>query len=225
MPAQLRAMLEPVLLSSGVTGESAGDVITSIEAVLDAMRAGDRARVDGSVLPGVDTGGDTGASEAKPFETTAAVSAGAVEASGDLPEPSATDRELAARSSNFWDQAPPEIGSATADAASEEVEEKLDVDPADVERIRKLEVGAWVEMISEDGTPQPAKLSWVSPISSRLLFVNRRGMRVCASSAEELALMLKQGRLNLREVDTAFERAMTQVLGKLRETQAQRPRA
>ena len=74
-------------------------------------------------------------------------------------------------------------------------------------------------MIGEDHMPQPAKLSWVSPISNRLLFVNRRGMRVCAASAEELAVMLKQGKLTLRQIDTAFERAMTQVLGKLRESQ------
>jgi hypothetical protein len=77
-------------------------------------------------------------------------------------------------------------------------------------------------MIADDGVVQPAKLSWVSPISSRLLFVNRRGVRVCAASAEELALMLKLGKLSLRGIDTAFERAMTQVLGKLRESQAQR---
>ena len=91
-------------------------------------------------------------------------------------------------------------------------------EPAGLEKVRKLEVGSWGEMGGEDGTPQPAKLSWVSPISNRLLFVNRRGMRVCALSAEELATMLAQGKLSLREIDTAFERAMSQVLGKLRDT-------
>ena len=72
-----------------------------------------------------------------------------------------------------------------------------------------------------DGQPQPAKLSWVSPISNRLLFVNRRGMRVCALTAEELAVMLGEGKVSLREIDTAFERAMSQVLGKLRDNQGQ----
>lgn len=94
-------------------------------------------------------------------------------------------------------------------------------DPADLEKIRKLEVGHWVELIGDDGVPQPAKLSWVSPISNRLLFVNRRGMRVCALTAEELAVMLGQGKVSLREIDSAFERAMSQVLGKLRDTQGQ----
>jgi hypothetical protein len=94
----------------------------------------------------------------------------------------------------------------------------LDFDARDVERIRGLDIGAWVEFIDEDGSSQPAKLSWVSPISSRLLFVNRRGLRLCADSAEELASLMKRGRLVLREGDSAFERAMTQVLGKLRES-------
>jgi hypothetical protein len=94
----------------------------------------------------------------------------------------------------------------------------LDFEAKDVERIRALEVGAWVEFVDSDGAAQPAKLSWISPISSRLLFVNRRGLRLCATSAEELAVMMKQGKLVLREVDSAFERAMTQVLGKMRES-------
>jgi hypothetical protein len=235
-PASLRAVLEPVLLSSGVTGESANDVIASIEAVLDALRAGDTARVEASALPGVE-GDDAGAhamsSEvASPGLAVTPAFAGATTVRravdaipGELSEPTASDREAASRSASFWEQPVAGVPEAPQAAAEPEPAPAVEADPADVERIRKLEVGAWVEMISDDGTPQPAKLSWVSPISSRLLFVNRRGMRVCASSAEELAVMLKQGKLNLREIDTAFERAMTQVLGKLRETQGQRPNA
>ena len=93
----------------------------------------------------------------------------------------------------------------------------LAYDPDDVIKVKALVVGNWVEFIGADGVPQPAKLSWISPISSRLLFVNRRGMRLCASSAEELAEQMKLGNLLLRSADSAFERAMTQVLGKLRD--------
>jgi hypothetical protein len=94
--------------------------------------------------------------------------------------------------------------------------DSLEFDPADVERIRAMEVGAWVEFVEADGTSQPAKLSWISPISSRLLFVNRRGMRLCAVLPEELAALMAEGKLTLREVDTAFERAMTHMLVKLK---------
>jgi hypothetical protein len=61
------------------------------------------------------------------------------------------------------------------------------------------------------------KLSWISPISHRMLFVNRLGARMHVASVEELAAMIKAGRMRLRAADTAFEEAMQQVLGKLKE--------
>jgi hypothetical protein len=93
----------------------------------------------------------------------------------------------------------------------------LDVDPADVARLRQLTVGSWVEFVGEDDRVQPGKLSWVSPISARMLFVNKRGARMHVASAEELAAMMKEGKLRLRVADTAFDQAMHQVLGRLRE--------
>ncbi|HEY2345533.1 MAG TPA: DUF1631 family protein [Xanthomonadaceae bacterium] len=93
----------------------------------------------------------------------------------------------------------------------------LDVDPADVARLRQLTVGSWVEFVGEDDRAQPGKLSWVSPISARMLFVNKRGARMHVASAEELAAMMKEGKLRLRIADTAFDQAMHQVLGRLRD--------
>jgi len=93
----------------------------------------------------------------------------------------------------------------------------LEVDPADIARIRQLAVGTWVEFITEDERVQPGKLSWISPISARMLFVNKRGARMHVASAEELAAMMKEGKLRLRIADTAFDQAMHQVLGRLRE--------
>lgn len=94
----------------------------------------------------------------------------------------------------------------------------LDFDPAMAERMRGLEVGTWVQLTSESGRVEPAKVSWISPISSRLLFVNRRGIRVLVASAEELAAMARLGRVQLREANTAFDDAMHQVMGKLKAT-------
>jgi hypothetical protein len=96
--------------------------------------------------------------------------------------------------------------------------DRLEFDPALAERMRALEVGTWVQLTSESGRVEPAKVSWISPISSRLLFVNRRGIRVLVASAEELAAMAKLGRLQLRETGTAFDDAMHQVMGKLKAT-------
>lgn len=91
----------------------------------------------------------------------------------------------------------------------------LDFDPAMAERMRALEVGTWLQLASESGRVEPAKVSWVSPISGRLLFVNRRGIRVLVASAEELAAMARLGRVQLREAGTAFDDAMQQVMGRL----------
>ncbi len=93
---------------------------------------------------------------------------------------------------------------------------KLEFNPEDVDALQKLPVGSWVEFIDDQGEAQPAKLSWISPISSRLLFVNRRGLRVCVASVEELAVMMHEQRFSIRGANAAFERAMHQVLGQLR---------
>jgi hypothetical protein len=108
--------------------------------------------------------------------------------------------------------------SASGDEAEPEEDPLagLEFSADDVERIRKLPVGTWVQFIDEQGNAQPAKLSWQSPISNRLLFVNRRGLRYCVASAEELAAMIGSKRLVIRQNDAAFEHAMNQVLGRLR---------
>ncbi len=91
----------------------------------------------------------------------------------------------------------------------------LDYAPDDVEKVRALTIGTWVELTDEQGQLQAVKLAWVSPISSRLMFVNKRGMRVCVASVQELAVLMREGRLNLRVNNPAFERAMHKVLGRL----------
>ena len=93
--------------------------------------------------------------------------------------------------------------------------DNLDVDPDLVERLRNLPLGTWVQLTSDSGRVEPAKVSWVSPISARLMFVNRRGIRVLVASAEELAAMVKLDRLRLREADNAFEDAMHRMTHRL----------
>ena len=67
----------------------------------------------------------------------------------------------------------------------------------------------------KDNKVQAGKLSWVSPISSRLLFVNRRGVRFCVASPEELAMMVRMGRLRTHEEEDAFDSAMQGVIERL----------
>ncbi len=90
-----------------------------------------------------------------------------------------------------------------------------DFDDADAERFRRMEVGTWLDFIDKDGKVQAGKLSWVSPISARLLFVNRRGIRFCVASPEELAVMVRLGRLRPHVDDGAFDSAMQGVIDRL----------
>ena len=92
----------------------------------------------------------------------------------------------------------------------------LDYDVEDIPVLRNLAVGMWVHLTADDDKLHPAKLSWISPISSRLMFVNRRGVRVLVASLEELAAMKKQGKLVVREQENMFDQAMQSVMGRLK---------
>ena len=92
----------------------------------------------------------------------------------------------------------------------------LDYDGSMLERMRALKIGHWLQLVASNGHAEPAKVSWISPISSRLLLVNRRGIRVLVASVEELAAMAKIGKVSLREAESAFEDAMQQVAGRLK---------
>ena len=91
----------------------------------------------------------------------------------------------------------------------------LDYAPEMAARMRALAVGEWIQLTGESGRSEPAKMSWVSPISNRMLFVNRRGARILVASAEELAAMEKIGRLQLRPTGGAFDAALQQMVGRL----------
>jgi hypothetical protein len=93
--------------------------------------------------------------------------------------------------------------------------EKLDFEEADLELVKGLKIGNWLDLAGEDQKLHPAKLSWISPISARLMFVNRRGVRILVASVEELAAMKKQGQLVLREQEHVFDQALHRVMGKL----------
>ncbi|KAF1708800.1 thymidine phosphorylase [Pseudoxanthomonas kalamensis DSM 18571] len=88
-------------------------------------------------------------------------------------------------------------------------------DSTDADHFRHLPLGTWLDFIDKDNKVQAGKLSWVSPISSRLLFVNKRGVRFCVASPEELAVMVRMGRLRKHEDEDAFDAAMQGVIDRL----------
>jgi len=110
---------------------------------------------------------------------------------------------------------PPSAPSVIGPLTAEELQAAVDFDNVTAEYFSALKVGTWLDFIDRDNRAQAGKLSWVSPISSRLLFVNRAGVRICVASPEELAIMVKLNRLRLHRDDDAFYSAMQGVIDRL----------
>ena len=90
-----------------------------------------------------------------------------------------------------------------------------DFDPAVAERMRRLKPGDWVRLGDQDNEPVAAKVAWVSPLTARYLLVNRRGGRVLVASAEQLAALVREGRLDVDTEQAPFDAAMQQLRHRL----------
>lgn len=83
---------------------------------------------------------------------------------------------------------------------------------------KNLEIGTWVDFVKSDGTVINTKLSWISPISGRLLFVSSRGVRHAVESPEDLSRMVLMEKVRLRDFGVgqdAFERSFHQAIKNL----------
>ena len=58
--------------------------------------------------------------------------------------------------------------------------------------------------------------AWISPLTSRFLIVNRRGIRKLVVSPEELAGLVAAGEVTVRAVDAPVDHAMRQIWEQLR---------
>ena len=109
----------------------------------------------------------------------------------------------------------PEAPAAETVPALPEPAQATDFDHVTADYFRTLAMGTWLDFVDREGRVQPGKLSWVSPISARLMFVNRRGGRLCVASPEALAMMVRLDRLRLHRDDDAFYSAMQGAVDRL----------
>jgi hypothetical protein len=98
-------------------------------------------------------------------------------------------------------------------------EMSVDVDADTLQAVRDLKVGSWVEFVDDTGTRERAKLSWISPISGKYLFVNRRGLKVADRTAVQLASELLSGSAMILEEVPLFDRALDAIVDRLRNAQ------
>jgi hypothetical protein len=85
-----------------------------------------------------------------------------------------------------------------------------------LQKVRDLKVGTWIEFAAIGTTPERAKISWISPFSARLLFVNRKGLKVAERSVYTLANELRAGSAQILEVAPIFERALNSIMSRLK---------
>lgn len=88
-------------------------------------------------------------------------------------------------------------------------------DTPELRMVVELKAGTWLEFVTEGETLERAKLSWISPMSGRYLFVNRRGLKVADYSPHELAIELAAGRARVLESTALFDRALDAIVGRL----------
>ena len=95
-------------------------------------------------------------------------------------------------------------------------ETAAEVENEHLQMVKSLKVGTWVEFIGENDSSERAKLSWISPISGKYLFVNRRGLKVADKTAAQLAEELGRGATVVLEELPLFDRALDAIVERLR---------
>lgn len=106
-------------------------------------------------------------------------------------------------------------------AKGEEDDDEGEVfDDAYVETARAIKVGTWVEFRDKVGHIERAKLSWISPISAKYLFVNRKGLKVGDKTVWGLAAELRAGSAEILEDVPLFDRALDAIVERLKSSAA-----
>lgn len=118
--------------------------------------------------------------------------------------------------------------SSENETAVEEIVMRSAPDPdaqADVEAVdddflataKSMKVGMWVEFNNaEAGTKERAKLSWISPITGKYLFVNRKGLKVADKTVFALATEMRRGSTLVLEEVPLFDRALDAIVARLK---------
>jgi hypothetical protein len=138
-----------------------------------------------------------------------------------------------------------QLGEAAPDASTEDValpipesiQPLLDTEPAnaapaqdqptvaamdngELVEVEQLKQGTWLEFCPTGDAVTRAKLSWISPMSGRYLFVNRRGLKVGDYAPHELAAALAAGSARILPSEPLFERAMGAIVDRLSQAAA-----
>jgi hypothetical protein len=90
--------------------------------------------------------------------------------------------------------------------------QKDEEDPALAE-IDGLERGMWLEFDQKDGSPQTAKLAWISPLRTLFIFSTGAGKEAFSLPIEKLAEAYRAGRVRMVRQDGVVARALADAMG------------
>ncbi len=85
-----------------------------------------------------------------------------------------------------------------------------------VKTLRSIKTGTWFEFAHEKHSPIRAKLSWISPISGKFLFVNRKGLKVADKTIFGLATEMRSGSVSILADVPLVDRAMDAIITRLK---------
>ena len=121
------------------------------------------------------------------------------------------------------DSIQPLLDAESAEAEAEAESPSAPVDDADNsghDQVEQLKPGTWLEFCPTGDAVTRAKLSWISPMSGRYLFVNRRGLKVGDYAPQELAAALAAGSARILPSEPLFDRAMGAIVDRLSQAAA-----
>ncbi|MDO8330689.1 MAG: DUF1631 domain-containing protein [Fluviicoccus sp.] len=106
------------------------------------------------------------------------------------------------------------------DTVSPSMVESLPSDDMNVLKVNQLNVGSWVEFVQTDRRDRHKLVARIRSVD-KLIFANRRGIKVAEMSSMKLAVDMSQGRARIIEEAQVLDRALESVIGNLRQLNEQ----
>lgn len=107
-----------------------------------------------------------------------------------------------------------------SESISPAVSETLPNDDVNVQKVNQLNVGSWVEFVQTDRRDRHKLVARIRSVD-KLIFANRRGIKVAEMTSMKLAVDMSQGRARIIEEAQVLDRALESVIGNLRQLSEQ----
>lgn len=101
------------------------------------------------------------------------------------------------------------------DSLQPAMSETLSSDNEHLQKVNQLNVGSWVEFIQTDRRDRHKLVARIRSVD-KLIFANRRGIKVAEMTAMKLAVDMSQGRARIIDEAQVLDRALESVIGNLR---------